>query len=408
VSATPTARDALAGIRVVECGDFVAASYAAKQLADLGAEVVKIEPPGSGDTARRRGPFAGGRPDPDASGLYLYLNTNKRGIAVDLERSEGREVLARLAREADVVIHDVAPLDIARLGLDADELRAANPGLVVTSISPFGLTGPHRDLRMHDLNLWCAGGVATLNGGGPGADDLPPLKAFGQQAGFQAGLNGALGSLAALFERLTSGEGQLVEISMQECLTSILEMTFEFYPYMGLIPSRLGQKPIQPLDFLECKDGWVFICCVEEHQWHRFVEMVGNPEWASMELFENRLTRGANWDALQIFLNELASQYTVEELYHQAQARRIPFAPVSTMGDLLASDHLKARGFFATVESPAGGDVTMPGAPYRHSSTPWRIRRRAPRLGEHTADVLGELGYSSGEIARLREAGVAQ
>ncbi|HZR80701.1 MAG TPA: CoA transferase [Candidatus Binatia bacterium] len=408
MSATPTARDALAGIRVVECGDFVAASYAAKQLADLGAEVVKIEPPGSGDTARRRGPFAGGRPDPDASGLYLYLNTNKRGIAVDLERSEGREVLARLAREADVVIHDVAPLDIARLGLDADELRAANPGLVVTSISPFGLTGPHRDLRMHDLNLWCAGGVATLNGGGPGADDLPPLKAFGQQAGFQAGLNGALGSLAALFERLTSGEGQLVEISMQECLTSILEMTFEFYPYMGLIPSRLGQKPIQPLDFLECKDGWVFICCVEEHQWHRFVEMVGNPEWASMELFENRLTRGANWDALQIFLNELASQYTVEELYHQAQARRIPFAPVSTMGDLLASDHLKARGFFATVESPAGGDVTMPGAPYRHSSTPWRIRRRAPRLGEHTADVLGELGYSSGEIARLREAGVAQ
>jgi crotonobetainyl-CoA:carnitine CoA-transferase CaiB-like acyl-CoA transferase len=405
VSARRNGGDALAGIRVVECGDFVAPSYATKQLADLGADVIKVEPPGRGDEARWRGPFVGSVADRDASGLFLYLNTNKRGIVVDLERAEGRSVLARLAERADLVVHNVAPAEIAARGLAYDALRAANPRLVVTSISPFGLTGPHRDHRMHDLNLWCAGGLAALNGGGAGTDDYPPLKAFGQQAGFQAGLNAALASLAALFETLSSGEGQLVEVSTQECLTSILEMTYEYYPYMGLIASRLGQKPIQPLDFLECKDGWIFICCVEEHQWQRFVELVGSPEWASMELFENRMTRAANWDALQIFLNEVASQYTVEDLYHAAQARRIPFAPVSTMGDLLASEHLKTRGFFATVDDPSGAPVTMPGAPYRHSATPWRIRQRAPRFGEHTDEVLAEIGFTAGEMERLRAVG---
>jgi CoA:oxalate CoA-transferase len=399
-----TGRDALAGIRVVECGDFVAASFAAKQLADLGAEVVKIETPGRGDTARHRGPWAGS-PDPDRSGLYLYLNTNKHGIAVDLEKADGRAVLARLVRDADLVIHDVAPARIAQLGLDDGALRAANARLVVTSISPFGLSGPNRDLRMHDLNLWAAGGIAALNGGGPGSDDMPPLKGFGQQAGYQAGLNAAVGSLAAIYAAMASGEGQLVEVSIQECLTSILEMAYEFYPYMGLVASRLGHKPIQPLDFLECKDGWIFICCVEEHQWHRFVELAGNPEWASMELFENRITRAANWDALQIFLGEYAAGMTVDELYHAAQARRIPFAPVSTMGDLLSSEHLKSRGFFAVLDDGAGGKVTMPGAPYRHAATPWRIRKRAPRLGEDTDRVLAGAGFAADELARLRAGG---
>src|SRR5262249_40733940 len=155
------------------CGDFVAASFAAKQLADLGAEVIKIEPLG-GDTARRRGPYAGA-PDSERSGLFLYLNTNKRGIAVDLTRPEGRAILHRLAGGADLLVHNVAPADIERCGLDDARLRRERPSLVVTSISPFGLDGQNRDLRMHDLNLWGAGGVATLNGGGHGSDDMPPL-----------------------------------------------------------------------------------------------------------------------------------------------------------------------------------------------------------------------------------------
>lgn len=391
-------------MRVLDCGTFVAASHAAKQLADLGAEVVKVEPP-AGDGTRARGPFPGGTFDPEASGLFLYLNANKRGITLDLEKPESRPVLDRLVAASDVVLHDVAPDRIAARGLEADRLLELQPSLVVTSITPFGLDGPKSGLRAHDLNLWCAGGIAFLNGGGPAAADLPPLKVYGQQAGFQAGLNASVASLGALLAAQQSGHGQLVEVSTQECLVSILELAFEHYPYMGISPSRLGRKPIQPLDFLQCKDGWIYICCVEEHQWRTFLELVGSPEWGEMEIFGDRLQRGTNWDALEIFLNEIAAEWTVEELYHAAQARRIPFAPVSTMGDLLASKHLQARGFFATVESPRGHAVTVPGAPYRHARTPWRLRRRAPALGEHTDEVLRHLGYDASELERLRASG---
>src|SRR5207249_9470894 len=154
-------------------------------------------------------------------------------------------LLIELAAQADVLVHIFPPPDMAVNGMDFPVLSHRNPRLVMTSITPFGLTGPHRDYAATDLTLWNAGGLAYLNGGGPGTDELPPLKAFGQQAGFQAGVNAAVASLGALFARLFSGEGQHIEISAQECLLSILELTFEFFPYMDLITSRLGQKPIQ-------------------------------------------------------------------------------------------------------------------------------------------------------------------
>lgn len=384
---------ALAGLKIIECGGLVAAAYATKLLADLGAEVIKVEPPW-GDPARQRGPFPTGTPDPDASGLFLYLNCNKRGIVADLATAEGRELLCELVRGADLLIHNVPPPRMARLGLEYESLAAVNQRLVEVSITPFGTVGPYRDYEASDLTLWAAGGLAYLNGAGPGSDDLPPLKPFGLQAEFQGALNAAVAALGALFARRQTGTGQHVVVSIQQCVASILELTFEYYPYMGLIASRLGQKPIQPLDFFECRDGWIFVCCVEEHQWERLVELMGNPEWARLEIFSNRLARGRNWDALKLLMQEWMATQSVKDLYHAAQARRIPLAPVSTMGDLLKSEHLQARGFFATFESPSCGRVTIPGAPYRMQRTPWRLRTPAPRLGEHTAEVLA--GIRSG------------
>lgn len=395
------ARPALAGIRVLECGEMVAAAYATKLLADLGADVIKIEPPG-GDAARRRGPFPNGEPHPERSGLYLYLNTNKRSVTLDLAQPRGRAALERVAAGADLLVHNVPPPLMDACGLAYEPLSAHNPRLVMTSITPFGLHGPRCNWEATDLTLWNAGGIAYLNGS-PDAEDLPPLAPFGQQAQYQGALNGAIVSLGALFARLRSGRGQHVEVSIQASLAAILELTFEYWPYMGLIASRLGRKPIQPLDFLECQDGWIFICCVEEHQWQEFVRMIGSPEWAELELFADRLSRGANWDALKIFLQEWAREQRVLDVYHAAQKRRIPFAPVSTMGDLLASDHLKARGFFAELQPTGGPPITVPGAPYQLSATPWAIRRPAPRLGEHTQEVLREAGLASEDIAALSE-----
>ena len=394
------ARQALAGLRVVECGEMVAAAYASKLLADLGAEVIKIEPRG-GDGSRRRGPFPGGQPHPERSGLYLYLNTNKRSVTLDLAQPRGRALLDRLVARADLFVHNLPPPVMDACGIAYDALAAHNPRLVMTSITPFGLSGPRRDWAATDLTLWNAGGIAYLNGS-PEAPDLPPLAPFGRQAEYQGALSGTVASLGALFARLRSGRGQHVVVSIQESLAAMLELTFEYWPYQGLIPSRLGRKPIQPLDFLECRDGWIFICCVEEHQWQEFVRMIGSPEWAAIELFADRLSRGANWDALKIFLQEWASEQRVMDVYQAAQRRRIPFAPVSTMGDLLASDHLKARGFFAVLEPPGMPPVPVPGAPYKFSATPWAIRRPAPSLGQHTDEVLAEVGMSNDEIATLR------
>jgi crotonobetainyl-CoA:carnitine CoA-transferase CaiB-like acyl-CoA transferase len=381
---------ALSHLRLVELGSGFASAYTAKLLADLGADVVKIEPPG-GDATRKLGPFPAGRVDPETSGMFLYLNANKRGIVLDLGAAADLARFRKLLDRADVLIHDIAPAELSRYGLEPQEVIRGRPRLVATAIAPFGLRGPYRDYRAYDLNLWNAGGIASLNGGGPGTDDLPPLRTFGYQSTFQVGLNAAVASLGAIFARETSGVGQHVEVSAQEALVTILELTYPFWPYCQMVASRLGNKPIQPLDFFECRDGWVFLCAVEEHQWKTFVEIMGSPEWAALDIFADRLQRAANWDALKPMIASWMAEQTVQELYQLLQRRRVPIAPVSTMGDLWSSKHLNARGFFVSFTHPRAGARRTPGAPYLLSRTPWTLRRAAPLLGEHTAEVLREL-----------------
>jgi crotonobetainyl-CoA:carnitine CoA-transferase CaiB-like acyl-CoA transferase len=273
------ARQALAGLRVLEYGELVAAAYASKLLADLGADVVKIEPP-NGDPVRLRGPFAGGTPHPDRGGLFLYLNTNKRSVRARLDDRRRPRPAHRSRRRADLLIHNVPPPAMAAQGLDYAALAERNPRLVMTSITPFGLHGPKRDWAATDLTLWNAGGIAYLNGQ-PGRRRPAAAGAIRAAGAVSGALSAATASLAALFARLRTGRGQHVTVSIQESLAAMLELTFEYWPYMGLVASRLGRKPIQPLDFLECQDGWIFICCVEEHQWQEFVRMIGSPEWRS-------------------------------------------------------------------------------------------------------------------------------
>src|SRR5579871_3791017 len=211
---------ALAGLKVVEIGELVSAPYTAKLMADLGAEVIKIERPAIGDIARRRGPFPGGRPDPERSGLFLYLNANKYGVTVDLAQAEGFELLEQLIARADVLIHNLWPPDMDRIGLSFDRLAQRNPRLVMTSITPFGLGGSHRDWRAEELTIWSSGGVCVLNGAGPNHPELPPLKTSGHPAGFQAGAHAAAATMGAVLARVRGGVGQHVDVSAQETLVS--------------------------------------------------------------------------------------------------------------------------------------------------------------------------------------------
>ena len=398
---------ALEGLTVIECGDTLAAAYGAKLMADLGADVIKVEQPGQGDPARQLGPFPGGEPHPDKSGLFLYLNCNKQGVTLDLRESRGRDLLHRLVHEADVLIHDRPPKKAAELGLDYEQLRPENERLVMASITPFGQTGPYRDYNAYDITTGSAGGWTWINGW-PGNPDMPPLKAYGEQTRYQAGVNAAVAVMGALFWRLKSGRGQHIDVSAQECITSIIEMAYTFWPYMQVPAVRWGQRPIHPIDFFQCRDGgWIFVLCVEEQQWRSFVELMGSPEWATWEVFGNRIVRASNYDALRPFLEEWVSEWDMDDLYRAAQQKRIPFAPASNIADLLSSEQLKARGFFVEVAHPQAGTLKQAGAPFKMSGTPWEIRSPAPALGQHNQAVFGaRLGLSPNEMKSLSQAGV--
>jgi len=398
---------ALEGLRVVECGDRVGATYAGKLMADLGAEVVKVEVPRLGHSTRRRGPFPGGEPHPEKSGLFLYLNCNKRGVTLDLTTPAGRDLLYRLVAHADVLVQDYLPREAEARGVTFDRLREVNPRLVMASASPFGQTGPYRDYNAYEITMESAGGWTWLNGW-PNRQDMPPLKPFGFQAEYQAGVSAAVATLGALFSRLRSGKGQHIDVSAQECIASITEMSFAFWSYTHTPAVRWGRRPLQPIDFFECKDGaWVFALCLEEHQWRGLVELMGDPEWTQWEVAANAFVRASNWDALRPFMAEWVSQWNADDLYRAAQEKRIPFAPVSTMGSLLESEHLKARGFFVEVAHPEAGRLRYPGAPYKLSGTPWEVRSPAPALGQHNEALFRDrLGLSPQEFASLREGGV--
>jgi crotonobetainyl-CoA:carnitine CoA-transferase CaiB-like acyl-CoA transferase len=396
------AEQLLTGLKVVECGNLVSAPYLGKLFADLGAEVIKVEEPG-GDLARKRGPFPGDTPHAEKSGLFLYLNANKQGVTLNLHTPRGHALLQSLCAQADVVIHNYRPSEMTEAGLEFDKLHYSNPGLVMTTISYFGLTGPHKDYNAYEITGTNAGGWAFISPGASDYPELPPLKAFGHQADFQGGVHAAVATLGAYYHKLLTGEGQHVDVSIQECLAAILEMNFMHWTYAGKETSRLGRRSIYPWCMLDCKDGKVFVVNVEEDQWQRMVELMDNPEWATLDIFKDRVTRGQNYDALYPFLQEWAANWTVNDLYRAGQERRICFAPVNTMADLFASEHLKAREFFVQISHQLAGTLTYPGAPFKPSEGGYAIHRPAPLLGQHNNEVYTKIGLSQTEIEELKK-----
>ena len=396
----------LAGISVIECGQGVAAAYGAKLMAMLGADVIKVEPPG-GDISRCRGPYFDDAADINQSGLFLYLNADKKGVTLDLADPADRAALDSLLARADILLHNIAPRERAAVGMESGALLRAHPGLIIAGISPFGDYGPYAHYHAYEITAAHASGMASLAPAVSQFPDRPPLKLFGHQAEFQAGVFAALTAMAAYLYRAQGGFGQAIEISEQECLATMLEGAIPIYSYTSRSPSRLGHHTYGPRSIWPTRDGWIFINPGEEEQWQRLVELMGNPEWASEEIFKDRLTRAQNWDVLKVFLEEWVSQQTVLDLYRKAQAKRVPFAPVSTMGDLLSNEHLKARGFFVEITQPVAGTHKYPGAPLKYHRTPWEIRMPAPTLGQHNAEVFAtKLGLSTARIDELKRKGV--
>src|SRR5579885_1479761 len=376
----------LARARVVEYGEGISAAFAAKLLSQLAAEVIKVEPP-QGDCARLRGPFAGGQPDPNASGLLAYLNSGKRGVTLDLETAADRQRFSKLLSEADILIHNVLPAGRVNLGLDSGALAAAFPHLIVSTISPFGDSGPRTNLCAHDLNVQHAGGLAS---GNAAASDpsLAPVKLFGHQADFQGGVHCALVTLAAFLYRLGSGRGQAIDLSQQECLAPMIELNWPFYSYARKEITRLGGRfNPQPADVFECADGKVLMTVYGDHIWRRFVEFMGSPQWALNQEYNDAFARVRDGDFIKDKVLEWTAGWKVADLCRGLQQLPVPIEPVKTVAEVYADAHLQQRRAFVSIPLGDGHELEVPGPPLRLGAAV-QANRAAPRLGEHNSVVF--------------------
>jgi len=397
---------ALDHLKVLELCNFVCGPYCTKLLADLGAEVIKIEPPGVGDESRRRGPFLNDIPHPERSGLFLYLNTNKLGITLDIKTSKGRGILTELIKQTDIFVED-NPLKVMKeLGLTYQELKKINPRLVMTSITPFGQTGPYRDYKAHEMNLYHAGGEGYLLPTQSPGLTREPVKAGGLVGDCICGLSSAIATLAAAYNLNETGVGQHIDVSKQDVLMTMVLLEIAMYANMGIVRNRLERPLLMPIP-MECQDGYIMISALTDREWQDLVKFMGNPSWASDEMFSHWLFRHTNGDKINPHIREFVKHYKKEELFQQLQEKTLAAAPVNTSEDLVHSAQMESRGFFAEVEHPEAGKLRHPTVPYKFSETPSKVECAAPLLGQHNEAIYCRLlGYSKEELVKLKESGI--
>jgi len=395
---------ALSGVKVLEYSSFVSGPYCGKLLADLGAEVIKIEEPDIGDVARHRGPFPGDVPDPEQSSLFLYLNTSKLGTTLNLKSTAGKKVFTELVKNADVLIEDTPPSTMEDLGLGYDVLKDVNPSLIMTSITPYGQTGPYRGYKAHHLNIYHSSGQARFSYSLSQDSGLPPVKGGGFLGDYDAGLSGAVATLAALFKRILGGPGQHIDISRQEALVSLDRIDIgSFTNDTSMVERRRGMLG----GLMRCKDGYVVVLAPQQHQWEAMMNMMGNPEWSKGEKCRDEFARSEHAGELQPLINEWILQRTKNEIYHLGQSFGCPAAPVNSIADVFKSPQMKEREFFADIVHPRAGSLSYPSASYKLSETPWQANRPAPLLGEHNPEIYcGRLSLSEKKLAEMKTSGV--
>jgi crotonobetainyl-CoA:carnitine CoA-transferase CaiB-like acyl-CoA transferase len=397
---------ALSHLNVIELCSLVSGPYCSKLLADLGADVIKIEPPGIGDCARRRGPFLHNIPAPELSGLFLFLNTNKLSITLDVTTETGKGILKELIKQADIFIEDNPPSVMEKQGLTYGDLEGINPRLVMTSITPFGQTGPYRDYKAYELNSHHAGGEGYLLPIHSDDPDREPVKPGGIVGDCVCGLSAALATLTAAYFRVGTGVGQHIDVSKQDVLMSLVQHHVCTFANLGEVHNRLAKGFLMVLP-MECQDGFIMITIVTDREWRSLVECMGNPSWALDEKFLSWANRHWYSNEINPRVQDWVRQFKKEELFHKLQAKGVSATPVNTAKDLAQSVQLHERGFFAEIEHILAGTLAYPTAAYQFSRTPWRAIRPAPLLGQNNEQVYcGRLGFSKNELTKLREGGV--
>jgi crotonobetainyl-CoA:carnitine CoA-transferase CaiB-like acyl-CoA transferase len=393
----------LAGLRVVEFAHIMAGPTCGRMLADMGADVIKVEPVAGGDATRGFRP-----PNLDGeSAAFMMLNRNKRGVALDLKSEAGLEVARRLADRADVLIENHRTGTMDRLGLGYDLLKKTNPGLIYCEISGFGRTGPMAHLGGFDLISQGYSGIMSVTGEGEGR---PPVKCAPPLTDITAGVLAAMGILAAYINRIETGRGQRIDTSLFEAGVTQSFWQAAVTLATGISPRPLGSAhPLTaPYQAFETSDGWITVGGSNQATWRRLVEVVGLPDLAEDPRFLENADRMQNVNELASVLGERFKTRPTAEWLGLLEEGGVPAGPVASIGDMLEFPQTLARDMVVEVEHSKLGPVRTIGFPVKFSGTPVSVERGAPLLGEHTREVLAELGYSGGEIEELIGSGVAR
>ncbi len=401
-------RRALEGIRVLDLTLVYAGPFCGLLLADLGAEVIKIERPG-GEVGRFLPPlYKAEVPGPqrqNLSGYFLSFNRNKLGMTLNLKHPRGVEIFKELVKISDVLLENYAPGVTQRLGIDYAILQKVNPRIVMVSISGFGQQGPHSQKVSYDIVAQAMGGLMSLTG----YPDGPPTKTGTSLGDCVASLFAALGVVASLHNRSITGRGQYVDVSQQESVASILEAAVARYTMGGEVLPRIGSNNpnASPYGSFKCQDGYFIVGVVGEDQWERFCQALGVEDWRQDPRYRTNVDRLAHVFEIQKDIERWAQNFSVEEIIQRLEKHRIPCSRIQNIEELVRDPHLKSRKFFVEVEHPVIGKVTLPGTPYKFSETPLAEPRPSPGVGEHNHYILRHfLGKSEEEIERLYTEGV--
>jgi len=397
-------------LRVVELAGVLGA-YTGKLFADYGAEVIRIEPM-EGDPTRLEKPFFHDTPGIENSLRYQNLNTNKKSVVLDIASAEGKKAFIKLVRTADLLIESFPPGYMESLGLDYKVLSSINPKIVHAAVTPYGQYGPYKDYPFSDLTCMAMGGMLFLGG----TDNEKPAVAFDKQSFVQGDLYAAYASMVALFHADLTSEGQFIDVSLQESVATALENAIQTYDLEGSI--RRGSSAVEAgRGNYACQDGYVYIMAAmgsNTYLWDPLVdwiiedkiegsEILRGEEWRKTEY---RTTEEAMTTFKRIF-EQFTSKYSKLKLYEESQKRKVPLCPVNNAKDILENPQYVYRNFFKNMYSESvGGTITFPGAPVYIEKLPWELKNPAPALGQHTVEVLSQLGYSSDNIKSLAERGV--
>lgn len=388
------------GLRVVELGGGVSAPYAARLLADFGADVIKVERPGLGDESRRAGPFRDDRPDPEASGLFLYLNFNKRSVTLDVSTETGAALLGALLAEADLLVENLGSGELAALPLPEGALH---PRLVVCSISPYGQDGPKAGYLASEISAYAAGGMMYITGDGA----REPVKHGLNQAAHLAGVNAAAAMLAAALLARRTGIGQRIDISLQETVAQTIFPALNIYSHTGAVMRRApsGETSLVNSSPMATSDGYIMPSYAGFGEWEAFAAFLGVPELAE-ERFLTHQGRLRHAEEIDRLVEPRFRAMTKEALFHGGQEWRFTFTSVQTAEDIASCPHLAARAFFIEQDHPVAGRVRMPGPVPLPAHGDRAPITPAPLLGQHTAEVLGGLGVTPAELVAFAGAGI--